>query len=242
MSCRRFASAITDHACGAALDREAASHLGTCAACQRRLRRLEAARAILDDAERHLARALTITASDSFGAAVAARVRAEPPSAHPTRWWLAAAAGLLIAGGVSVEYSRERAIVPPASVAVQQPPAVLAPHDPVVAPNVPRVASAAAPDAPASPSSRAGRKTRSGALRQRPPEPIVLVAPDQGRALARFRELLGTGALDAATLPPAAPAAEELIIAPLTIAEITVPDVEMVAGPVRSTSQEFVRE
>jgi hypothetical protein len=60
-------------------------------------------------------------------------------------------------------------------------------------------------------------------------EPPVIVDPAQARAIARLRELVSAGRLNAEMLPPAAPhESAELTVLPLDIPEITVPDVESV--------------
>ncbi len=74
-----------------------------------------------------------------------------------------------------------------------------------------------------------------------PSRPDVLVSGDQLRALARLRELTLNGELTEKNLPPAASdpgAMTDIRIAPLTIAPLTLPGVEIVSGP---TDPEDVR-
>ena len=62
-------------------------------------------------------------------------------------------------------------------------------------------------------------------------QPEVIVPPTQARALARFRELLRSGVLNDATLPAAEIATRaELVIPPLTIPQIAVPDAQTVTA------------
>jgi hypothetical protein len=56
-----------------------------------------------------------------------------------------------------------------------------------------------------------------------PGVPVVIVPPGQRRAIARLQELLRSGALDQIDVAPATEAAE-LWIEPLSIRELTVPD------------------
>jgi hypothetical protein len=65
-------------------------------------------------------------------------------------------------------------------------------------------------------------------------EPPVIVEPARALAIQRLRELMTDGRLDGDMLPPPRPpeaVLAELIIAPLEVSDIKVPDVEIVNRP-----------
>ena len=65
-------------------------------------------------------------------------------------------------------------------------------------------------------------------------DPPVVVEPARAQAILRLRELMIAGRLDGEMLPPPRTpeaALAELIVAPLGVSEIKVPDVEIVSRP-----------
>jgi hypothetical protein len=84
------------------------------------------------------------------------------------------------------------------------------------------------------------RKAASCTSRTPSAEPPVIVEPSRALAIQRFRELMIEGRLDGDMLPPPrTPQAvvAELIVPPLAIAEIKVPDVEMVSRPAATSPE-----
>jgi hypothetical protein len=76
-----------------------------------------------------------------------------------------------------------------------------------------------------------------------PEGPPVIVDASQARAIARLRELLGTGRLNEKMLPPErSHETTELAVAPLEIPEIKVPDVEFVGRPPGSAVEQEPKE
>ena len=63
MSCDRYTVAIVDHACGAEIPADAATHLRTCGACSRLF---DEQRRLLQDLDQELQRALAIEPSARF--------------------------------------------------------------------------------------------------------------------------------------------------------------------------------
>ena len=71
----------------------------------------------------------------------------------------------------------------------------------------------------------------------------MIVDASQARAIARLRELLGTGRLNEKMLPPErSHETTELAVAPLEIPEIKVPDVEFVGRPPGSAVEQEPKE
>jgi hypothetical protein len=74
-------------------------------------------------------------------------------------------------------------------------------------------------------------------------EPPVIVSPDQARAIARLHQLVNAGRLNQKTLPPERPhEAAELVVAPLEIPDIKVPDVEFPGRPPGSAVEQEPEE
>ncbi len=229
MSCERFREAITDHACGAPMDDTASPHLAGCAPCRQAF---DEHRRLLTEVDAELRHALALTTSPDFVARVSTRVHEAPhPPQWATWWWIGAAAAVaLVAGGISLDWpiERQRQAAPSPAVASSVPPA------PARSPDfVERATPAPLTSSAARGSGRAAatRKIAAAPRPNREREPEVLVPPTQALAIARLRELVWSGMLDGTTLP-APPMQEELVIAPLVVSEIVVPDVLMGAAPV----------
>ncbi|MGH9372084.1 MAG: hypothetical protein ACRD15_11195 [Vicinamibacterales bacterium] len=214
MSCERFSEAITDHAAGAPIDPGAAAHLAVCRGCRRVF---EEERRLLSDVDGQLQRSLAVTASPDFAARVIAGVRTTPTGLSLwNAWSMGAAAAAVIALGLYLFWPMERqrqAVSPPALVSSA--PATLPRSPEVIARSTPAPHVHSSP--PISGRAAATRRIGSGAPAGREPE--VIVPATRARALARLRELVGSGVLDEATLP-AGSAPAELVVAPLTIPQI----------------------
>jgi hypothetical protein len=230
MSCERFRDALAGHAAGEDLRGAAAAHIAACESCRAEVDRR---RVLLAEVDAELSRTLAMTASPEF----VARVIAQAPAAGAARWsaWRPAAAwaGLAAAAAIALTlFMREPAPMPPPDAPSASAPAVPAPT------------SAAPPPGPAAPDRSVGRMT---ADRRPPPrashqvraarhvekrpvsieEPLVMVGPEQARAITRLRELLSEGRLTPKMLPPEQPHdALELTVDPLRIPEISVPDIQ----------------
>jgi hypothetical protein len=224
MSCERFREAIAGHAAGADLNPAAAAHLGSCEACATRL---ETQRRLLADVDAELAGTLSLSASPAFVARVTSSVSATRRRSiawRPAAAWvgLAAAAAIVV---VSLLRGPDPAVSPaPRESAVAAP----APATP------PAVAETGAPSVGHSRSTRPQRGPRRPAAAPRVEEPPVIVDAGQARAIARLREALRQGRLTEETLPR--PQTQEtafagLLIPPLEVSEISVPDVEIVSRP-----------
>lgn len=228
MSCERFREAITDHACGAPMDDAASSHLAGCAPCRQAF---DEHRRLLTEADAELRQALALTPLPDFVARVTTRVRQAPhPPRWATWWWMgAAAAAALVAVGVSLDWpiERQRQAAPSPSVVSS------APTAPPRSPDFVERATPAPLTSSAARGSGRAAATRKIAAAPRPSrerEPEVILPPTQAVAIARLRELVRNGVLDGTTLP--APSTQaELVIAPLTVPEIVVPDLLIAAGP-----------
>lgn len=235
MSCERYEDAIGGGACGAPLDARARAHLVGCPACRARLaadlRRLE-------EAEAGLRAAMAIAPSPGFVGQVLRGVEPSPAARRTSgAWWAVAAACL--AGTLYVAWPEAPAVPALPSPTAGAPPA----HDAQPGAGPPdgearsRAATARVPSPPRT--GAAGRPlsgTRQPRTRVEPadgrrdrPDLEVLVAPEQGAAIARLKELLRSGTLDESTLPPP-PSQAELVIEPLAVPEIRVPDVWTITG------------
>jgi hypothetical protein len=228
MSCERYAEAIVDHACGADIDAAAAAHLRSCDACAALFDRQQR---LLHAMDRDLQRALEIEPSPGFAPAVRARVE-QSAAGRSTLWWgaLAAAAVLLIVVAIASRQSPDAPIVsrvePPASPTAPDPPPL-------------RDTSAGPEQPPATGDVRQPlRFQQRRASRTRTPEPPVvpvevLVPPDRSQALDRYLALVRRGAFDATNLEPRVgiAAAGDLTVTPLSVQELSVPDVETGIGP-----------
>lgn len=228
MSCERFSGAIIDHACGALIDDAAAAHLRECAACRQTF---DEYRRLLTDSDAVLRSELSIVASPGFVVRVSARTRQlEAPvwAWVPARWWVGVAAAAAIAIGIYVRAPIERP-APESASRRESAPSVHLPAAPATAKAASSISGA--------PERNTDRKTQArvmapdaGPARSTVPEsPVVIVPPDQHRAIARLQELLRSGALDQIDVPPATETVE-LCIEPLSIRELAVPDLPPVGG------------
>jgi hypothetical protein len=235
MSCERFRPGIAAHAGGAEIDAAAARHLSDCARCRRLL---ETRRQLLAELDGELARSLSIGPSPDFvaGAARHARDAGRAPVHRgiPVPVWagLGVAAAIVMAVLIrqpGVQNSSRPVVVYLGAESVRSSPA--------------GQASALAPESAVGPGSDPGRSAPARA-RKSPPvaaarrsisvEPPVMVEPERALAIQRLRELMTLGRLNEEMLPPPLTpeaALAELTIAPLEIAEIRVPDVEIVGRP-----------
>ena len=226
MSCERFSQALIDHACGAPIDAATAAHLHACAAC--RLTSGEIGRR-LSAAEANLRHALTLNASPQFVGRVVVRARADEASRWRRRgWWLPAAAAAVVAFAVYLtipgrEAGRDHTRGPGARESIH-----LAPEAGPAGRTI--ITTAASPAT--SVAAKSGPRARAAAARPRRSlgAPDVIVAPDQARAIARLRELLRNGMLDRTIVPEASSAPSEVLISPLSIPELSVPDIQGIAA------------
>jgi hypothetical protein len=235
MSCARYSTAIVDHACGAEIAPDAADHLAACRACSARFAEQ---RRLLEGLDDELQQALAVVPSADFARRVHSRIEHAPASSNRAVWWsaCAVAAAILLAIGLNVLRSTD-VVSPRPSDAGRQPPATAA----INAPAVPV-------DPPVMEEGRNVRRTerrvahhvRRGPVQERQvaalPVAEVLVPPDQERAIAHLMRLVRNGTLDASRFPvsrqgeSAAPV--ELVVPPLKIDPIAVPDVEIPTSPV----------
>jgi hypothetical protein len=224
MSCERFRKPINSHAAGAALSPAAAAHLGSCDGCTAQL---ESQRRLLADVDAELARTLSLSASPEFVRRVTSSVGAIP--GRPIAWRPGAAWVGLAAAAAIVVASFLRASNP---TVPQAAPESAAAAPPAAAPSI--VAEPRAPSVGHSRSARLQRGSRRPAAAPRAEQPPVIVDAGQARAIARLREALRQGHLSEEALPR--PQTQEtafagLLIPPLEVSEISVPDVEIVSRP-----------
>jgi len=232
MSCARYVDAIADHACGAEIAPDAARHLAACDACSARFAER---RRLVEGLDSQLERALAVVPSATFVRRVRSRIEQSPGPSARLLWWRAcgAAAAILLVIGIGVWRSSD-GVRPRTNSA---PPEASAESGVPAAPDVPPVVEGPQGVQPVErPVVR--HVPRGPALERRPasmPAAEVLVSPDQQRAIAHLMRLVRDGTLDASSLPVSrqdestAPAA--LVVPPLTIEPIAVPDVEIPTGP-----------
>lgn len=230
MSCTRFGPAIAAHAAGAAIDPAADRHLGECAACRRML---DTQVQLLAEVDAELRRTLSISASPDF-AARAARQARDGGEAKAQRWipapvWagLGVAAVLLLSVWIArapvddtQAFRKAEATRPHAEDVVLKPESTAAPKTPAAGA---RLAA-----------TRRGTTHSPDRKRTVSTEPPVIVEPSRALAIQRLRELMIAGRLNGDMLPPPrTPEAvlAELIVAPLAVSEIKVPDVETAGRP-----------
>jgi hypothetical protein len=227
MSCERHATALSDHAIGAPLDRAAQAHLDDCAACRARLDRDRQAMAMLDD---DLAGALAVEPSADFRAQVRTRIASEPV---PARFWpraliLAAATSLVIVVGLLALQSTRRASGPEGTP----------PHPDIAlhseAPQAPvAIVTRKAPMPELVHEPARGRRRQVDVQRvatRHSAEPAVIVPPDRAAAIRRYVMAVAEGRVEIpeGALPTPASAAPE--IAPLTVEPIVIPPSESVTS------------
>lgn len=226
MSCERFSDAIVDHACGADLDARLAAHLERCAACRQTL---DDVRRQLAESEAELHEALAISASPDFVTRVSERRdSARPPHAWTGAWWVGVAAAASIAFAVAVNVTESGRVPDRTSRRPTRESINLAPERRV---SSHETTAAAHAGESAVKTVRSSARTPTVQPRASRAELVVIVAPDQGRAIARLRELLRNGALGDTTLPKEATAPTAVLIAPLSIPELSVPDIQPVPPP-----------
>jgi hypothetical protein len=229
MSCERFVDAIVDHALGAGIAAEAAAHLDGCGACRARFD--EQARAI-GGVERELWNALEVTPSPGFTRGVHARIETSRPRQSMMRPipWGAVAAAAAIAMAVTVYRPTPERGIESAKVTREAP--VRPPNSPVADASTAPAAQTPMPGRAPRPSLPAPSVTRRDARSE--PE-VIVPAQQNARAIARLLALVRSGALDADTMPPdrSASAAQDLVVPPLTVEPISLPEVEIVPTPVR---------
>jgi hypothetical protein len=226
MSCQRFREAITDHACGAALDDASAAHLTACAACREAY---DSHRAALSEVDALLNVSLSAQASADFTARVLERTHANRRGwVFPRRWaiGLAAAAALVLAVFL-VWRQPDRPLAIDSRIhatTVNHPNPVASAHSSVASAPNPVASGFSRKDAAVAPRHASAARKRGPV-----PEPEVLVPPDQLRAITRLQQLLRGGGLDDTILPPQKSEAEALSalsIEPLTVPGIAFPDIE----------------
>jgi hypothetical protein len=226
MSCERYADALIDHACGAEIAPEVRRHLEMCDVCRARFdQQLRAMHAL--DAE--LRDALAIAPSAHFDRAVRARIEGMSSATSATIWWAAAAAALIVIGLAAIR-STERAVVLPPEVVSRT--AGSRPEAPTIVPPAPPTPRDRRDIVRASPERRGHRPPQRGGSSL--PEVEVIVSADQSRAIERYMALVRSGTLDTSTLVTPTESGTEppaLVVAPLTLDPLTVPDVEIGAGP-----------
>jgi hypothetical protein len=221
MSCERFREAIGGHAAGGEINAAAAAHLASCESCSARL---ATQRRLLADVDAELAHTLSLSASPEFVARVTSRVTAPSRSVvwRPAAVWvgLAAAAAIAVAAVLRWPAPAVSPVGPPSASALS------VPAPPSMVAETPARASAAARVTVRRSGPPSSRKVLPA---PRVEDPVVIVNPDQVRAIARLRELLNAGRLTEKMLPPERPhEAAELTVAPLNIPSITVPDVDAI--------------
>ena len=231
MSCDRYTSAIVDHACGAEIAADAAAHLKVCAACSSMF---DEQRRLLQDLDQELQVALAIEPSARFVADVMTGVERSSQRRRALIWWsapVAAAAVLVLLALGSLRFGERRPADRHEPAAVQTASSARA---------VDRTPSGAAPSAPAGAAPRVTAAPRRGGervkvVREPNGHPDVLVPAGQLRALERYMTLVRRGALDTSALANSektdVTAPTDLVIAPLSVDVIVVPNGEGGIGP-----------
>lgn len=218
MSCERFAQAISDCACGAEMTPALVRHLAGCAGCGARLNAGRRAVAALD---LQLQQALDVPVSPSFARNVTARL--EEDSRRRSRWlvWSVAPAAAALLLALWLRPSAAPTVEPLKAPAVETSVRNLVldtqpvPMGPAVIDPAPK---------------RASRQSRHP---ERTESPEVIVQPEQARALAELVKLARRGALDATALQAstAGSPSQDLVLAPLNVPDLVVPDVEFAQSP-----------
>jgi hypothetical protein len=210
MSCERHTSSIVDHACGADVTPDLAQHLAECASCAALL---EAHRRAMSALDAEIQQALDVPVSNTFVRDVHARVQQE---GRRSAWWLSwgivpAAATVLLAVWLR-------------PVPLQAPNLPTAPRTSWAVSRTATIVPGALPTSVA-PTARSVLATASAA------PPKVVVPADGRHAVSEYLRLVRQGTLDTSTLTTAPDAAEDLVVAPLTIAPIVLSDIEFVPKP-----------
>jgi len=237
MSCERFRAALTAYAAGGDVGAAAARHLDGCARCQARV---EMQRQLLSELDAELHGSLSVSASPEFVANVtrAARrpVEWRRSWSAPAMWTGIAAAAAIILLAVFVRQSAPVDPARPGDFPLEPPPAQAIAREIPPEPGSPTSAPVAR-DRASVRSSRPqaeGRPRITAKAKSASADPPVIVEPARAQAILRLRELMIAGRLDGDMLPPPrTPEAvlAELVVAPLGVSEIKVPDVEIVSRP-----------
>ena len=210
MSCERYASSITDHACGDDMSPDLARHLAGCARCASLL---EAHVSAMADLDAEIQRALDVPVSNTFVRDVRARVEQEESRSSKWLSWatVPAAAAVLLAVWL-------RPVPTPA------------PNLPT-APRTSWSVSRTATIVPGTPSGFVPTPPAPPPAAQTVTQPKVLVPPDGKRAVSEYLRLVRQGALDTSSLATAPEVAADLVVTPLTIAPIVLSNVEFGSKP-----------
>jgi hypothetical protein len=239
MSCDRYTVAIVDHACGAEIPADAATHLRTCGACSRLF---DEQRRLLQDLDQELQRALAIEPSARFLPDAMAGVERSALRSRRIMWWIApaaAAAALVLVTVTALRFGEQR---PAGRHEPAAPPAASS------APAGERTTSNVTPSAPAQGASRQATARRRGERTKTVERTTtltrdhgsrlhadVVVPAGQSRAIERYLSLVRRGALDTSALADSdrtsAATPADLVIAPLSVEAIDVPDGESEIGP-----------
>jgi hypothetical protein len=232
MSCDRYTDAIADHACGAEIAADAAEHLKVCAACGRMFNEQ---RRLLEDLDQELQDALKIEPSARFVADAMARAERSAQRWRPAMWWsapLAAAAVLVLLAIGSLRFAERRPADRHESPPVQTASSahVADPTTTVAAPSAPAVD---APRVTAAPW-RGGGPTKIVREPERRLDADVVVPAGRLRAIERYMTLVRRGALDTSSLANSqkteVTAPTDLVIAPLSVDVLVVPNAESGTG------------
>ena len=231
MSCDRYTGAIVDHACGAEIAADAAAHLKVCTNCSHIF---DEQRRVLQDLDQELHAALAIEPSARFVAETMAGLERSTNRWRTVMWWsvpVAAAAVLVLLTLGSLRFGERR----PADR--REPAAVQTSSSTRAGDGTP---SSAAPFAPAESAPRltaAGRRggERAKVAREAKGHPEVVVSDAQSRAIERYMTLVRRGALDTSALANSektdVTVPNDLVIAPLSVDLLVVPNGESGAGP-----------
>jgi hypothetical protein len=195
---------------------------------------------MLEGLDDELQQALAVVPSATFVRRVQSHIEESPGRSARGLWWTAWSAGAVAAAilliiGTSALRKTEGVRPPPSGTApAQATVATSAPTGPVVPPEAAGQQTAWSPERPvAHPARRVlARERQDEAL----PTAEVLVPPDQQRAVAHLLRLVRNGTFDGSRLPVSRGAESvtpaELVVLPLTIEPIDVPNVEIPTSPV----------
>ncbi len=197
---------------------------------------------MLEGLDDELRQALAVVPSASFVRRVQSHIEQSPRRSARALWWSAwsacgVAAAILLIIGTGALRSTEGVRPPPSDTALAPTTAATSvPTSPVVPP------AADVPQSDQGPQRPVGQRVRRAPARERQDEALpaaeVLVPPDQQRAVAHLLRLVRNGTFDGSSLPVSRGAESvtpaELVVPPLTIEPIAVPNVEIPTSPVPS--------
>ena len=233
MSCDRYTDAIVDHACGAELAAEAATHLRSCPACRRMF---DEQRQMLHGLDADLQEALAIEPSAWFEAQTLAGLERSPRRRARAFWWAAVAAGaaVIILGTLVAITSGDRQ-PPDRQEAVARPVAPPPNATEHATPSSTQAVAASSAPASSEPPRRISRAAVVARQEVRPATTDRAMVTTQGEALARYLSLVRKGAIDSSALADqnatAVSAPDDLVIAPISVAALPVTNVERGIGP-----------